>query len=100
MNTFTKIYSLVSKIPQGKVMTYGQIAGILNIKNPRVVGFAMAGNKDPKTVPCHRVVKSDGTIGTGYAFGGVTIKKELLQKEGVEFITNNTINLATCLHTV
>lgn len=90
-NAFEKMYAIVAKIPKGKVATYGQIARKLGI-NPRVVGFAMAANKDPQTIPCHRVVGKNGEL-TGYAFGGMQKKKEMLQKEGVNFKQDGTVNL-------
>lgn len=90
-NVFEKVYAVVAKIPKGKVATYGQIAKMLNV-SPRVVGFAMAANKDSQTIPCHRVVSKNGEL-TGYAFGGVEKKKEMLQKEGINFQRDGTVNL-------
>ena len=79
---FTKrVYSVVSKIPKGKVMTYGQVAKYAG--NPgaaRAVGTVMANNFDPK-IPCHRVIRSDGKIGN-YNRGGTMAKVRLLKKEG------------------
>lgn len=92
MTTFEQIYSIVSSIPRGKVMTYKQVAILANVNNPRVVGFAMRANKNTKTIPCHRVVASDGTL-RGYAFGGINKKRELLKKEGVIFLDEQTVNL-------
>lgn len=86
--TFSKILSVVEKIPKGKVMTYGQIAVILNFKNVQVVGYALHSNPDPKKYPCHRVVKKNGELALGYAFGGWQKQKELLEKEGVRFLDN------------
>lgn len=99
MNTFDKIYQIVSKIPKGKVMTYKQVAEIAGVKNPRVVGFALRRNKNPKLIPCHRVVSSKGKL-TGYAFGGIKKKKETLEKEGVEFLDEATVNLEKCLYSI
>ncbi len=84
MNKFDKIYSLVSKVPKGKVTTYGALAKLVGV-DPRVIGFALHSNKDPKNVPCHRVIKSNGQIAKGYAFGGPHIQKEMLEKEGIVF---------------
>lgn len=86
-NTFTsRVYQIASKIPKGKVLTYGQIAKLAgNARASRAVGNAMRNNKDTKAVPCHRVVGSTGAL-TGYAYGaGITTKKSLLTKEGVKF---------------
>jgi len=79
---FQRIYDLVAQIPKGKVATYGQIARLADV-NPRVVGFAMHGNKDTKRVPCHRVVATDGSL-RGYA-SGLDVKKQKLLEEGVSF---------------
>ena len=84
MTTFEKIYKIVSSIPKGSVMTYKQVADIVDT-TPRVVGFALHANKDPKNIPCHRVIKSNGILAKGYAFGGKQKQKETLEKEGVIF---------------
>jgi len=63
-----KCYELLSQIPEGKIVTYKHIANILKTKTYRAVGSAMAKNPNPIIVPCHRVIKSNGSIG-GYALG-------------------------------
>ena len=73
---------LVALIPEGRVSTYKAIAKALDTKAYRAVGSAIGKNPNPITVPCHRVVKSNGEVG-GYAFG-VEKKMQLLQKEGVQ----------------
>ncbi len=97
MHTFEKIYTVVSSIPEGKVMTYKQVANIAGVKNPRVVGFALRMNKNPTHIPCHRVVGSNGHL-TGYAFGGTSVKKSILEKEGIHFSGNEQVDLATSLY--
>lgn len=92
MTTFYKVYELVKKIPAGKVSTYGIIAKQIGNANPRVVGYALHSNKTPDTVPCHRVVHADGSLAKGYAFGGLTVQKQLLEGEGISFINEN-VNL-------
>jgi methylated-DNA-protein-cysteine methyltransferase related protein len=77
---FQKIYEEVKKIPEGHTATYGEIARKLGTF-PRVVGFALHKNPDPKTIPCHRVVFQDGTCSEGYAFGGKKAQEALLQAE-------------------
>lgn len=85
MNTFEKVYKVVAKIPKGKVTTYGIIAKKIGISNPRVVGYALHVNKNPDSVPCHRVVNKEGELAKGYAFGGLGIQKQLLEQEGIKF---------------
>lgn len=93
MNSFDKVYEIVAKIPKGKVATYKQIAKIAGIRNPRLVGFCLHRNIDPKTIPCHRVVRSDRTLARGYAFGGMKKQKEMLEKEGVGFLKNGNVDI-------
>jgi len=84
----SRVYSVCRKIPKGKVATYKAIAAALGCKGYRAVGNAL--NKNPfKTVPCHRVVRSDGKIG-GFARGSRE-KIKLLRKEGIK-ITDNKIS--------
>lgn len=92
---FEKVYDIVAKIPRGKVLTYGDVAKALNI-NPRVVGYAMHANKDGELVPCHRVVFKDGSLTSGFAFGGKDIQRKLLLNEGVKF-AGEKVNLETSL---
>lgn len=92
VNTFQAVYSAVQKIPKGKVTTYGEIAKYIGIKNSRVVGFALHANPDSDKTPCHRVVNKEGELAKGYAFGGIGIQKQLLEKEGVKF-KKNTVDL-------
>ncbi|KND50494.1 MAG: methylated-DNA--[protein]-cysteine S-methyltransferase [Parcubacteria bacterium C7867-007] len=90
-NFQSTVYSVVASIPRGSVATYGQIAELAGRPGAaRAVGTCMRNNKDTHTVPCHRVVASNGTL-AGYAYGdGLSTKKKLLQKEGVSFKTNGT----------
>ena len=65
---FAAFRNIVRQIPAGKVATYGQIARLAGMPRcARLVGYAMAGCRDA-SVPCHRVVGTDGSL-TGYAGG-------------------------------
>jgi methylated-DNA-[protein]-cysteine S-methyltransferase len=76
-----KVYAVVAKIPRGKTMTYQEVARRAGSPHAyRAVGNIMNKNPDTKKVPCHRVVRSDGTPG-GYA-SGTKMKIALLKKEG------------------
>lgn len=76
-----KVYQIVKRIPVGKTMSYKEVAWAAGFPNAwRAVGNILHKNKNPK-IPCHRVVRADGSIG-GYNQG--TRKKiVLLEKEGV-----------------
>ena len=77
-----KVGKEIIKIPKGKTKTYKEIA--INIGHPnsaRAVANACGKNPYPGTIPCHRVVRSDGKIGGYSGPGGVTQKKRLLQEE-------------------
>ena len=80
-----KVWSALLKIPKGKTLTYKQLAK--NIDNPkavRAVGNAVGKNPLPIIIPCHRVIKSDGSLGGYSGKGGVKTKKMLLKKESVK----------------
>lgn len=72
----------VSRIPRGHTITYERLAKrIDHPKASRAVGTALKRNPFPIIIPCHRVVRSDGSVGQ-YSFGGTKAKKALLIKEG------------------
>lgn len=94
MNTFEKIYEVVKRIPEGKVASYGQIAAAAG--NPRwsqVVGYALHVNPEPMVIPCHRVVKKNGRVAEGFAFGGENVQRDLLMSEGVAFLDDKTVDM-------
>jgi methylated-DNA-protein-cysteine methyltransferase related protein len=84
MGLFEDVYKVVKTIPEGAVMTYGQVAAAVGTRDARRVGQALHANRD-KNVPCHRVVFADGHLAPGYAFGGAQEQKRRLLEEGVEF---------------
>lgn len=86
------VYNLIKEIPRGKVLTYGLIAKQLKINNPRQVGAVLHKNPNPDNYPCHRVVRSDGRLASGYAFGGMIAQMKKLISEGIE-IKNNRVDL-------
>ena len=103
-NSFNeKVYALLKKVPKGKVTTYKALAEKLNTKAYRAVGQAMRCNPFAPKVPCHRVVKSDGSIG---GFMGkmnsnskeVKKKIKMLRKEGVEIKNNRIVNFDKILY--
>jgi O-6-methylguanine DNA methyltransferase len=76
------VYRVVARIPRGKTMTYAQVAAAIGRpKAVRAVGNALNKNPFAPAVPCHRVIRSDGTLG-GFASGSAA-KRRLLKSEGV-----------------
>ena len=89
MTLSIKVYKKLLEVPEGKVTTYGDLAKAVGLVNgQRAIGNIMKKNPFPVIVPCHRVIKSDGTVG-GYAYG-TERKKYMLSKEGLK-INNNKI---------
>jgi methylated-DNA-protein-cysteine methyltransferase-like protein len=91
---FRRVYELVRRIPKGRVMTYGQIATLLESRlSPRAVGWAMHGC--PKGIPWQRVVNASGGTSTdrlpdmppGW-------QRVLLEGEGIVFRPNGTLDLS------
>lgn len=97
LNKFAvKVLRQTCKIPSGKVAAYSLLAD--KIGNPlaaRAVGTALANNPFPLIIPCHRVVRSDGSLG---GFGsGLPMKRDLLLKEGVAFDATGRVS-AECFY--
>lgn len=80
-NNFTeRVQKVVKSIPKGKTLSYGQVAAAAGSPGAaRAVGSIMKNNYD-KSVPCHRVIKADGSIGE-YNRGGQEMKRKLLEAE-------------------
>jgi methylated-DNA-protein-cysteine methyltransferase-like protein len=94
---FEKIYRLVLRIPRGRVMTYGQIARLLEERySPRLVGWAMhATPKDERNIPWHRVINSRGTISTGRVIIAEPDRQRLmLEAEGIVFDSRGHCDLS------
>lgn len=80
-----KVLEVVRKIPKGKTMSYKEVAKSAGSPGAsRAVGSIMKANYD-KTVPCHRVIKSDGKVGE-YNRGGSKAKLAILKKEGAKVL--------------
>ena len=83
---FESVYAVVKRIPEGKVLTYGDVARAVGAPRcARQVGWAFHSNPQPGVIPCHRVVFGDGRLADGFAFGGKEVQKALLEAEGVQF---------------
>ena len=80
-----KVWSYLRKIPRGSVKTYSQVAK--DIGKPlaiRAVANAIGKNPYAPKIPCHRVIRSDGSLGGYSGKGGVKTKRFLLKKEGIK----------------
>ena len=78
-----KVWKYLKTIPKGKIKTYKQVAiGINRSKSARAVANACAKNPYAPKIPCHRVIRTDGTMGGYSGKGGIKTKKNLLKREG------------------
>ena len=75
-----KIWKELKKIPYGKTKSYGAIAKIVKT-SPRYVGNVCGQNKHLLVIPCHRVIRTDGSLGGFSSSGGLFLKKRLLKLE-------------------
>ena len=88
-----RVYEIVRTIPVGRVMTYGQIAGIMGAGyTPRTVGFVMHG-ADTKETPWQRVINSQGACSTGKMTLPVNLQQQILEAEGVKFDAKSRCDL-------
>tara|TARA_B100000579_G_C22202718_1_gene563687 strand:- start:214 stop:489 length:276 start_codon:yes stop_codon:yes gene_type:complete len=79
-----KVWFFLKKIPKGSVRTYAQVAKSIGMPNAvRAVANAIGKNPYSPQIPCHRVIRSDGSLGGYSGKGGVKTKRFLLKKEGI-----------------
>ncbi len=96
-NFASDVYNAVKSIPAGKVLSYGMVATLSGHHGAsRAVGTALHKNPDPKNIPCHRVVGSDGRLAKFFAFGGIEAHKFALLKEGVIF-KGDKVDMNACV---
>ena len=87
------VYSLVSAIPSGSVLSYGMVAAILGRPNaPRAVGGALSALPEELDVPWWRVISSSGRISTSSIHHAAQIQRALLEDEGVRFTQGGRID--------
>ena len=88
-----KVLDFLLTIPQGKVVTYGQIAEAIRCPGAaRAVGNALHKNPDGDKYPCYKVVNSRGELSGRYAFGGIMEQQEKLEADGIE-VNYNRVDL-------
>ena len=93
MKKYDRIYAVIRQIPNGKVATYGQIAGIVGDCTARMVGYALASLQPGTDVPWQRVINSQGKISIRSDGGESNIQRQLLEGEGIRFEKNGRVNL-------
>ena len=87
-DSYRRIYAVVSRIPRGRVATYGQVAALAKLpRQARLVGYALAVLADDSDVPWHRVVNAKGQVSPrGNGLGHEELQAQLLRREGVTFV--------------
>jgi methylated-DNA-[protein]-cysteine S-methyltransferase len=87
----SRVLKQACKIPRGKVATYSELAAKIGKAGAaRAVGAVMANNPFPILIPCHRVIRADGTLG-GFG-GGLEMKKKMLTSEGVNINSRGCVS--------
>ncbi len=93
---FQSVYEYVRTVPEGKVVSYGQVAAAIGSpRAARVVGYALHVNPMPGVIPCHRVVNREGRLAPAFAFGGLEVQASLLRAEGVRISDDYTVDMST-----
>jgi methylated-DNA-protein-cysteine methyltransferase-like protein len=95
---FDRVFVVVSRIPRGRVTTYGAIARALGTpRAARSVGWALSLAPEGDVLPCHRVVDRNGFLSGGWHWGHPDVMAGLLRDEGVPFLDPYRVDLAACL---
>lgn len=93
-SVYEKIYRVVSRIPEGRVATYGQVAILAEIPNgARQVGYALAALNEDSGVPWHRVINARGRISARAEPFYEKLQRSLLEAEGVAFDSAGGVSL-------
>ncbi|MYH69718.1 MAG: cysteine methyltransferase [Gammaproteobacteria bacterium] len=92
-SVYDEIYAWVRRVPEGKVATYGQVAGLVGRCSARQVGYAMAALQDGAGVPWHRIINAQGRISLRTGSDGHRLQRILLEAEGIDFAADGSIDL-------
>jgi methylated-DNA-protein-cysteine methyltransferase-like protein len=93
--SYQRIYSVVRRIPKGRVATYGQVASLAGLAgHARQVGYALHALPDGTAVPWHRVVNASGRISPRAVPGAELVQQLLLQGEGIHLDARGRVPLA------
>lgn len=95
IGTYERIYSVVRRIPRGRVATYGQVARLAGMPgHARQVGYALNALNEDSGVPWHRVVNARGEVSKRSEPSCEVIQRELLEAEGVRFDRRERLSLS------
>jgi methylated-DNA-protein-cysteine methyltransferase-like protein len=94
---YARIYTVVRRIPRGRVATYGQIARLAGLPGQaRQVGYALHAMATEKPVPWHRVINARGEVSRRAHPGSDEAQRQFLEREGVMFDAGGRVDLARC----
>ena len=94
MKRYEVIWSMVKRIPRGRVATYGQIAELAGLEgHARQVGYALHNLPGSSDVPWHRVINAKGEISARGAGDSHELQRMLLEAEGIELDRHGRIDL-------
>ena len=96
-SSYERIWSVVRRIPRGRVATYGQVARIAGLpRHARLVGYALNALEDAraKSVPWQRVINAQGKVSPRAFAGSEAVQRKLLEREGVRFDVRDRVDLA------
>lgn len=92
---YERIYATVSRIPRGRVATYGQVAQLARIPGQaRQVGYALSALSGDSSIPWHRVINARGEVSRRSDPTSEAIQRQLLEREGVIFDADSRVPLA------
>jgi methylated-DNA-protein-cysteine methyltransferase-like protein len=95
--SYERIWSVVRRIPRGRVATYGQVALVAGLpRRARLVGYALHAlpNDKPVRVPWQRVINAQGHVSQRAWSGSEAVQRSLLEREGVRFDAHDRVDLA------
>lgn len=91
---FERIYAVVSRIPSGRVLTYGEVARMADLEGrARQVGYALHALDDARGLPWQRIVNAQGKISQRREHGPERLQRSLLEGEGIVFDARDRIDL-------
>lgn len=92
-----RIYTVVRRIPRGRVATYGQVAALAGLPgHARQVGYALHALPDGTRLPWHRVINARGEVSLRRTPGPELSQRMLLEREGIRFDSRGRVDLRVC----